>query len=127
MESGRAPRRLVGKVEGCFVPCFVEGHRLAYTDFAAPNFRIVYIDLSEAEPTHWRDVVPESDRRIQQVAVAGDQVFVNRADRFSTRIEAFGLDGQRKKDVPFPLYGPVGLLNQTNSTDKLFSVYTPIS
>jgi len=118
---------LICGIEGCFVPFFVRGQLLAYTDFGAPNFRIVRIDVTAADATHWRDIVPESERRIQRFAVAGDQIFVTRIDRFSTKVEAFGLDAERKKDVPFPPHGSVELLNRTDMTDKLFCSHASIS
>ena len=100
---------------------------MACTDLAAPNFRIVRIDITDPDPAHWHDVVPESDRqRIQQFAIAGDQVFVTRVDRFSTRIEAFGLDGTRQEDILFPPHGTISLVNLTTNTEKLFCSYTSI-
>jgi len=128
-DTGEAatPTLLLHGVEGCFVPFFVRGRLLAWTDLAAPNFRIVSIDVNDADPRHWRDIVPESNRRIQGFAAAGDQIFVTRTDRFSTRIEAFGLDGKAKPDVPVPLHGTVNLVNRTNATEKLFYNYTSIS
>ena len=120
-------RLLVDEIKGCFVPFFVRGELLAYTDFAAPNFRLVRIDLANPDPSSWNDVVPESDKRIQQFAVAGDQVFVTRIDRFSTKVEVFGLDGKQDKIVGFPAWGTVDLLNRTNATEKLFYTYTSIS
>lgn len=120
-------RLVVREVEGCFVPIFVRGHLLAYTDFAAPNFRIVRIDSVHPNPSHWHDVVPESDKRIQQFAVAGDQVFVTRTDCFSTKIEAFGLDGRQREGIPSPSDGTIDLLNRTTATEKLLYGYTSIS
>src|SRR6266481_18206 len=121
------PALLLRDIEGCFVPFFVRGRLLAYTDLAAPNFRIVSIDVNDADPPHWREIVPESDRRIQGFAAAADQIFVTRIDHFSTRIEAFGLDGRAKQDIPVPLCGTVNLLNRTTATDTLFYGYTSIS
>jgi len=118
---------LLREVEGCFVPFFVRGQLLAYTDLAAPNFRIVRIDSAHPGPSHWHDVVPESDKRIQQFAAVGDQVFVTRIDRFSTKIEAFGLDGRRREGIPSPPDGTIDLLNRTTETEKLFYSYTSIS
>jgi prolyl oligopeptidase len=128
MEPGTVPKLLLHNIEGCFVPFFARDRLLAYTDLAAPNFRIVCIDATDPDPAHWSDIVPESDRRrIQQFAVAGDQVFVTRIDRFSTRIEIFGLDGRRHEDIPFPPYGTVNLLGLTTITEKLFYSHTSIS
>jgi len=120
-------RLVVEEINGCFAPFFVRGQFLAYTDFAASNFRVVRIDLANPDPSSWHDVVPESDRRIQKFAVAGDQVFVTRIDRFSTKVDVFGLDGKQKKSVGFPARGTIDLLNRTNAMEKLFYSHTSIS
>ena len=125
--SGAAPRLLLRDIEGCFAPFFAHGQLFAYTDFAAPNFRIVGIDLDDPDPTHWRDIVPQSDRRIQQFAVAGDRIFVTRVDHFSTQIEVFGIKDGERKDVPFSPHGTIDLLNPTNRADSLFYSYTSIA
>ena len=127
LESGAAPRVLLRTIEGCFAPFFAHCQLFAYTDVAAPNFRIVRIALDDPDPTHWRDIVPQSDRRIQQFTVAGDQVFVTRVDRFSTQIEAFGLNDGARKDIPFSPHGNIDLLNPTNRSDSLFYSHTSIA
>lgn len=127
LESGAGPRVLLRAIEGCFVPFFAHGQLFAYTDVAAPNFRIVRIALDDPDPTRWRDIVPQSDRRIQQFTVAGDRIFMTRVDRFSTEIEAFGIKDGEKQDVPFSPHGTVDLLNPTNRTDSLFYSYTSIA
>ncbi len=127
LEPGAAPRLLLRDIEGCFVPFFAHGQLFAYTDFGAPNFRIVGIALDDPDPTHWRDIVPQSDRRIQQFTVAGDRIFVTRVDRFSTQIEAFGIKDGERKDVPFSPHGTIDLLNPTNRADSLFYSYTSIA
>jgi len=121
------PNLLLQDVEGTFVPFFVRAQLLAYTDVAAPNFRVVSIDVAEPDPTNWHDVVPESDRRIQGIGVAGDQIFVTRIDGFSTKVEAFDIDGKPKQGIMVPSYRTVDLLNRTTATDKLFYSCTSIS
>ena len=127
LEPGAAPRLLLRDIEGCFAPFFAQGQLFAFTDFAAPNFRIVGIALDSPDPTHWREIVPQSDRRIQQFTVAGDRIFVTRVDRFSTQIEAFGIKDAKRSDVPFSPPGTIDLLNPTNRTDSLFYSYTSIA
>lgn len=127
LEPGASPRLLLRDVEGCFAPFFANGQLFAYTDFAALDFRIVSIDLHDPDPTHWRDIVPQSARRIQQFTVAGDRIFVTRVDRFSTQMEAFDIKNGERKDIPFSPHGTVDLLNPTNRTDSLFYSYTAIT
>lgn len=122
------PRLLLEKVEGCFMPFFVRGQLVAYTDVAAPNFRIVAIDASDPYPTHWRDVVPQSERRIQQFAVAGDQIFITCVDRFTPEIVAFDTDGLKSRSVTIPNHaGSVNLLSSATRSNKLFYSYTSVS
>ena len=127
MEPEVAPRLVIGNVAGCFVPFFAGRDLLAFTDVRAPNFRIVKIDLDDPDPARWHDVVPESDRSIQQLSVAGDVVFVTRTDRFSTHLEAHNLkDGGSEETLVAP-QGTIDLLNPTNSTDTLFYSATSIA
>ena len=127
LEAGAVPKLLLRDIKGCFVPFFAHGQLFAYTDFGAANFRIVGVDLDDPDPQHWRDIVPQSDRRIQQFTVAGDRIFVTRVDRFSTEIEAFGIKHGERKDVPFSPHGTIDLLNSTNRTESLFYCYTSIA
>jgi prolyl oligopeptidase len=127
IEPGAVPTLFLENIEGHFAPFFVRGQLFAYTDVAAPNFRIVRIGLANPDPIHWRDAVPESNQRIQQFAVAGGQIFVARTDRFSTRVERFDLNGVRKKDLLSSVHGTVDLLNLTYSGADLFYRYTSIT
>jgi prolyl oligopeptidase len=121
------PVVLLRDIEGHFVPFFARGQLLAYTDLDAPNFRIVRIDPAQPDSSKWTDIVPECERRIQQFAVAGDKVFVTRTERFSMKIESFGLDGTRAENIPLPVCGSASLLNRPARTDKLIYSYTSIS
>jgi prolyl oligopeptidase len=127
-EPANPPRLLLPNIESCFAPFFMRGQLLACTNHTAPNFRIVRIDLDDPDPSRWHDVVPESDRRIQQFAVAAGRIFVSRVDHFSTHVEAFGLDGRQSGANLSPTHATVELSNNpTNSSDKLFYSYTSIS
>ncbi len=127
MEPGAVPTLLLENIDGHFTPFFVRDQLFAYTDVAAPNFRIVRIGLANPDPVHWRDVVPESRQRIQQFAVAGEQIFIARTDRFSTRVERFDLTGGQKKDLLSSVHGTIDLLNPTYSGTDLFYRYTSMS
>jgi len=118
---------LLQQMPGSFAPFFVRGQLLAYSDLKAPNGRIVRIDLDDPDPSNWRDVVPESDRRIQQFAVAGDDVFVTRVDRFSTRVQVYDIDGHQRESIRLPAHTTIDLLNRTTSSNALFYSETCVS
>jgi prolyl oligopeptidase len=120
------PNVLLQDIEGCFLPFFVRGELFAYTDYGAPNFRVVHIDLISPDPARWRDVVPETDQRIQRFAAAGDQIFVTRIERFATSLEAFRLHGEGKGEIVFSTLGSIDLLNSTMKSEKVFYSQTSI-
>jgi prolyl oligopeptidase len=127
MSDSERPECVLQDIDGCFLPFFARGQMLAYTDFGAPNFRIVRIDLSDTDPSHWHDVVPESPRRIQQFAIAGEEIFVSRIGRFSTTIESFEFDGTPREGIPLPYGCSATLLNRNQTSDKVFYSYTTVS
>jgi len=126
LEPGATPRLLLSDIEGCFVPFFVHGQLLAYTDLGAPNYRVVSIDLTDPDPSRWRNIVSESDRRIQQFAVAGDQIFVTRINCFSTEVHTCCLSDGERGSVLFTAHGTINLLNPSYQSDRLFYSYDSI-
>jgi len=122
------PKPLLQDIESCLVPFFVRGQLFAYTDYAAPNFRVVQIDVVSPDPARWRDVVPETSQRIQQFAVAGNQIFVTRVERFATSLEVFHLhgEGKGKGEIVFSSHGSVDLFNSTMKSEKVFYSQTSI-
>ena len=120
------PALLLDKVEGCFAPFFVRDHLFAFTDIAAPNFRMVSIDLTQPNAANWRDIVPESGRSIQGFAIAAETIFVTRAERFSTTLEIYTLEGQLQGSHVFP-YRTIEPLNRNFTGDKLFYNSTSVT
>ena len=120
MPPAAAPTLVLRNIEGQFAPFFVGEQLFAYTDVGALNARIVQIAFANPAPPQWRDVVPESQQRIQQFAVAAGQLFVTRTDRFSSRVERFDLTGDQKSEFLRLGQGTVDLLNPTHSGTELF-------
>ena len=66
------------------------GHRLfARTNWKAPRWRIVEIDLERPASDHWRDVVPEGDTQIENVALAGGKLIVTTLENVSSRLKIY--------------------------------------
>jgi prolyl oligopeptidase len=121
------PKLLVENIAGCFVPFFVKNQLFAYTDFLAPNFRIVRIDIESPDPARWQDVVPEGGQRIQQFAVAADQVFVTRVHRFTTQLDAYSLSPDGNKIAGKSMCGSIDLLNCNTNSGNLFYSETSLT
>ncbi|MGH9570798.1 MAG: prolyl oligopeptidase family serine peptidase, partial [Candidatus Angelobacter sp.] len=120
LESGRAPTKIVENIDGILCPFFVGHELLAFTDFQAPNRRIVAIDLENPAPAHWRTVIPEGKSSMVQFAVAGDSLCLVYLENLAHSVLTFDLTGKIRGELPTPANGSVQLCSQHNPTDTLF-------
>lgn len=127
LDRSSRPRLLLPGVEGLFAPFFVKGQLFAYTDYQAPNGRVVRIDIASPDRGNWHDVVSETDRRIQQFAVADNDVFVTRASQFMTNLETFDLANAQQKQTVASICGSVDLLTRTTASPMLFYSVTTLT
>jgi len=98
-ESKTAPEHIVSDADYIFGPMFFRGRILAITDRNAPNLRIVELRLRPGAEPEWMDVIPESDSRIQQWAVAGDRILILSAKSMDRHICTFDLAGRKTEEV----------------------------
>jgi len=75
-ESETAPELILRDADYSFGPLFFRGRILAITNRNAPNLRIVELKLRSGAEPEWIDLIPESDSRILQWAVAGDRIVI---------------------------------------------------
>src|SRR5260370_35101718 len=109
---------------GVFLPFFRGEHLFVLTNWQAPNWRVLAIDLNSPGRDGWRDIVPESRCRIRDFAIADHRIFVGYVEKFASRIEIFDLAGQRQGVLPCPPHGTVRLLPCKPSTDTIFYGFT---
>src|SRR5258708_6950633 len=100
LEGDGAPEHLVKDAEYSFGPLFLPDRILAITDRSAPNLRIVELRRRPKGEPEWVDLVPESDGRIQQWAVAGDRILVSYIRRTAIKVSIFDLAGNRTGELP---------------------------
>jgi prolyl oligopeptidase len=92
-ESETAPDHILRDADYSFGPMFFRGRILAITDRNAPNLRIVELRLRPGGEPEWVDLIPESDSRILQWAVAGDRILTLSGKAMDRRIRVYGLTG----------------------------------
>jgi len=98
-ENEAAPEHIVKDADYSFGPVFFRRRILAITDRNAPNLRIVEMRLRPAAEPEWIDLIPESDSRILQWAVAGDQIVILCGKAMDRQIRVFDFAGQKTDEV----------------------------
>ncbi len=98
-ESGRNPRMFAKEMRGSFGPRFAGGRLFAVTTDGAPNSRLVEMSLESGK---WREIVPESSRRVKNFTIIAGKIYVIYAADDHTPLEVFSLDGQRLEPPDLP-------------------------
>jgi prolyl oligopeptidase len=92
-ESGTVPEHIVRDADYSFGPLLFRDRILAITNRSAPNLRIVELQLRPGTKPEWVDLIPESDSRILQWAVAGDRIVTLSAKDMDRQIRVYELPG----------------------------------
>jgi prolyl oligopeptidase len=95
---------------------------LVMTNRAAPNRRVVRIDLETPDESHWVTILPEREEPLDAVSSAGSRLFASYLHDVTTRTSVFDLDGRHERDVTLPGIGTaVGFHGERDATAVYFT------
>jgi prolyl oligopeptidase len=124
LAGGGAVRTIVKGVEAHFRPRFAGDRLVMQTDWKAPRWRIVEVDLGDPAPERWREIVPEGTDAIQGFQTVGGKLFVEYLHDVTSRLKLVSLDGKPLGDLPLPGPGSVGSVQGRWSDDEVFLDFT---
>lgn len=78
---------------------------LIRTSRAAPNWRVVEVDMDHPAPEHWRDVLPEREMALTGVSSAGGYLFARYLKDAHSVVYQYTPAGALVREIGFP--GPV--------------------
>jgi prolyl oligopeptidase len=119
-ESKAPPEHILRDADFRFGPLLLPGRVLAITDRDAPNLRIVELRLRPNAEPEWMDLIPESDSRIQQWAVARDRIVTLTARGLDRHIRIFDLAGRKTEEVVVNQDETLRIIGATPESDELF-------
>ncbi len=83
------------------------------TDWQAPNYRVLAVNLRHPARKNWRVAVPQGPDAVQSIAAAGGRLWVIYLHDASSRVEEFTPAGRRVRMLPLPALGSVGAISGT--------------
>jgi prolyl oligopeptidase len=111
---------IVNDLEAVFIGRIGGDTLFLRTNWKAPNYRVMAVDLRDPARDKWREIVPEGKSVITNVGAAGGQVFVSRLEDVKQTIQACTPDGKPVRDVPLPGIGSTGGLAGEWDRDEAF-------
>jgi prolyl oligopeptidase len=115
---------VVTDVEAEFKP-FILGDRLyLWTNWNAPNWRILTADLRDAAREKWKEIVPESQWPIDGASGAAGRLFVTYLEDVKSRVKQYDPAGKYLGDLKLPGIGRVNGPEGRWAGDQAFFSYT---
>jgi len=102
----------------------VDGKFLVHTDFNAPKYRLVEIDLNHPEPENWVELIPEKTDLLQKVSKGGGKLFAEYLQNATSRIHQLDDAGNFEKEIQLPGLGSVIGFSDKEDVTQLFYSFT---
>jgi prolyl oligopeptidase len=110
--AGGPLRPIVNDIDAEFRP-FITGDRInLWTNWNAPNWRILAADLHDPARAKWKEIVPESKWPIDGATGVAGRLFVGYLEDVNARVKQYDLSGKYLGDMKLPgigsVFGPAG-------------------
>jgi prolyl oligopeptidase len=122
--AGGPLRPIVNDVDAEFRPFIRGGQIYLWTNWNAPNWRILAADLHDPARAKWKEIVPESKWPIANATGVAGRLFVKYLEDVNSRVKQYDPAGKYLGDVKLPgigsVFGPEGRWEG----DQAFFYYT---
>ena len=97
-----------------------------YSNYQAPNGRLVTAQLSGITPTKWTDIIPESEHpiNIRQFVTSGDYFFIGYQNGPCSAFKQFDNSGQFIRDITPPQAGQITCHRGRKDSQNLYYIFT---
>lgn len=78
------------------------------TNLKAPRYRLIAIDITKPERGHWREIIPQTQSKLDSVSCIGNQLLCEYLVDAHSAMKAFDMDGKLIREIELPGIGTVG-------------------
>ena len=101
-----------------------KGKLYVMTNYEAPKYKLVAIDLNNPSPENWEDVIGEMDYVLRSVSPIGGKLIANYMKDAHSVIKVFSKEGDYLYDIDIPILGTVGGFGGEKMDTKTFYTVT---
>jgi prolyl oligopeptidase len=114
---------VVKDVESAFNGQIAGTHMYVRTNWKAPKWRIMEVDLKNPAIDKWREVVPESDGVLEGFSLVGGKLAVRITQNVIPHLKLMDSDGKLLREVPVPTLGSISGLGGRWKSNEAFYVF----
>jgi prolyl oligopeptidase len=92
------------------------------TNFNAPKYKLVRINVNSLDVGNWIDVIPEKKDVLKECAIAADKIIASYMVDVKSKLELYDLKGEFLSEIELPTIGSVsGIKSSTNCTELFYT------
>lgn len=108
LKAGTPPIELTTGKEFLYSGEIFRGKLYITTNEDAPHFHVFVVDAEHPQRENWREIIPENDAVLKNVAVFGGRLFAQYEKNASSQLRIFELDGKPVQGIALPTIGTIG-------------------
>ena len=82
-----------------------EDHVYILTNWNAPKYRLMRVNVRDPERANWEEIVPESDDLLERFSIINRQLYLTYQHKAATKIKLHETDGTFIQDIELPSVG----------------------
>ncbi|MBL9115689.1 MAG: S9 family peptidase [Verrucomicrobiaceae bacterium] len=102
----------------------VDGVFFFRTNQGAPRYRVIAIDIAKPERAAWKEIVPQSQNKLEGASMVGGQLFCEYLKDASSAVLAYDLNGKLVREVELPGIGSTGGFGGKRDETETFYAFT---
>jgi len=94
-----------------------------HTNYKAPKYRLLKIDLKNPTMENWQELIPETESVLEQVTVVGNWLVAKYMQNAFSKLKTFSLSGEYLRDIELHTLGTAyGLNGEWDGSEVLFNL-----
>ena len=100
-----------------------KGKLYIFTNYKAPNRRVVVVDAANPTPENWKDLIKE-DKFPLSVSTAGGKIFAQYLKDAVSQVHQYSLDGKKERTIELPGLGTASGFSADKEEKELYYTFT---
>lgn len=98
----------------------VENFLYIRTNYQAPKYKLIKIDLNKIDSTNWIEIIPEKENVLDGCTFAGNKIVCSYMKNAYNKIEIYSNEGKYEKDIELSTICTVNSINGKINDNTLF-------
>ena len=96
---------------------------IVLTNYQAPKYKLVRINVNSLDVGNWIDLIPEKSYVLQSCVLAGDKIITSYMVDAKSKLEVYNQKGKYLYDIELPAIGSVSQVNGSLKSNELFYTF----